>query len=407
MLEPRKVTLSEQSGASTLKVDGKPYTIKGVGGTSFLHELASIGGNTIRTWDAEGIGPLLDEAEQEGLMVVAGVWLEHQRHGIDYNNPEERQAELERVESLVLEHRNHPALLAWGIGNELEIGGDMDSAIRQINDAAAIVKRLDPNHPRMAVIAEIGDDKAIRIQNECPDIDFIGINSYGGLASLPQRLDEQGYTGAWAITEYGVVGHWETGYSPWGAPYEQTSSEKADFLRSNYEKSIQPNLSKQCLGSFAFLWGHKQEKTHTWYGILLSDGSMTQRADELERLWTGKLPENQSPHFIAGSLVGADREAVRPGQRVEVTITVEEPDNDPIDVQWALMPESDAQSMGGDHEQAIEPLDVRIDQPSTTSALITMPDKEGAYRIFVTIRDGRGRAATANLPIQILSEKNP
>ncbi|HCT45981.1 MAG TPA: glycosyl hydrolase, partial [Phycisphaerales bacterium] len=106
----------------------------------------------------------------------------------DYDDPEQRAEELERVELLVREHREHPALLAWGVGNEVELGGDFDVALRQINDAAAIVRRLDPHHPRMAIIAEIGDDKAIRIQNECPDIDLIGINSYGGLASVPERL---------------------------------------------------------------------------------------------------------------------------------------------------------------------------------------------------------------------------
>jgi len=398
---PSVVELRTDGEGSILLRDGEPYTILGVGGTNSLHELASIGGNTIRTWGSEEIAPLLDEADREGIMVIAGLWLEHKRHGFDYNDPEAKKEELRKIEQQVKAYRNHPALLAWGIGNELELGGDFDLAIRQINDAAAIVKELDPNHPRMAVIAEIGDDKAERIARSCPDIDFIGINSYGGLGSLSSRLKKQGYTGAWAVTEFGVVGHWETGYTPWGAPYEQSSSEKADFLRKTYEQTIAPNLGKGCLGSFAFLWGQKQEKTPTWYGLLLEDGSMTQRVDVLEELWTGTGPANHSPRVRGLHLLDANGAGLEPGQRVRIRVDADEPDGDPMDVQWMITPESSAESIGGDHEQTIEAIEVPIEIEDTTTVMMTMPKKDGAYRVFVTARDGHGRAGTANLPVYI------
>ncbi|MGV6814299.1 MAG: glycoside hydrolase family 2 TIM barrel-domain containing protein [Phycisphaerales bacterium] len=395
------VKVQTDKNGSRLLLNGKPYTMLGVGGTTSLQRLASIGGNTIRTWGAEDIGPLLDKADREGIKVVAGIWLEHKRHGFDYNDPELREEELRKVERQVKSYRDHPALLAWGIGNELELGGDFDQAIRQINDAAALVKKLDPNHPRMAVIAEIGDGKAERIARLCPDIDFIGINSYGGLGSLPRRLQEQGYTGPWAVTEYGVVGHWESGTTPWGAPYEQSSSEKADFLRRNYEQSIAPNLKKQCLGSFAFLWGQKQEKTSTWYGLLLEDGSLTQRVDALEELWTGAQPANHSPRVRGVQLLDADSARLELGQRVRVRVDADDPDGDPMVVEWMITKESGAQSIGGDHEQSIEAVDTPIKTIDRSTVLITMPKKDGAYRIFVTVRDGHGRAGTANLPVYV------
>lgn len=396
-----RVQLVEESGRFTLMADGQPFTIKGVGGVDELEMLAQYGGNTIRTWDAEGIDELLDQAHAQGIRVVAGIWLEHERHGLDYDDPKQRQEQLDRVEMLVKEHRDHPALLAWGIGNELELGGDFDTALRQINDAAAIVKQLDPHHPRMAVIAEIGDDKAIRIQKECPDIDFIGINSYGGLGSIKDRLNEQGYTGAWAATEWGVLGHWESGNTPWGAPYEPSSGAKADFLRDVYTQAIEPNLGKTCLGSFAFLWGHKQEKTATWYGLLLPSGEKTERVDVLSTMWTGKVPEQLAPRVERIEMLKGNPMGLRVAQEISLRVLAHDPDNDELDIEWSLIPESNAQSMGGDFEDSIQPLPVEF-KADGQDATIVIPNRTGAFRIFVTVRDGRGGAGTANLPIYIV-----
>jgi len=396
-----RAQLIENDGQFTLLKNGEPYTILGVGGTSRLDMLASIGGNTIRTWDAEGIGDLLDEAHANGISVVAGIWLEHQRHGFDYRDPAQRKEQLDRVERLVKEHRNHPALLAWSIGNEVELGGDIDIAIQQINDAAAIVKRLDPHHPRMTVVAEIGDDKATRIQSECPDINILGINAYGGLGSLTTRLAQQGYTGAWAVTEFGVVGHWETGNSPWGAPYEQPSSDKAQFQRKVYEVTIEPNLGKQCIGSFAFLWGHKQEKTATWYGMMLESGEITERVEAMGELWSGKAVKNHVPRVHGIEILDANPLGLAANKPVSVRVNAEDPDGDSMLVEWEVLPESSAQSMGGDFEKEIEAVEVHIELDGALGATITMPDAQGGYRIFVTVRDGNGHAGTANLPVYV------
>lgn len=400
-LPSSEVELVRTDEGYRLLKDGQPHVIYGAGGTADLKLLAKYGGNTIRTWDAEGIGDLLDEAHANGISVIAGIWLEHQRHGFDYNEPAQRRQQLDRVEQLVKEHRDHPALLAWGVGNEVELGGDFDVALRQINDAAKIIKKLDPHHPRVAIIAEIGDDKAVRIQNECPDIDFLGINTYGGLGNLTDRLTQQGYTGAWAITEYGVLGHWEAGTTPWGAPYEQSSSQKADFLREAYASTIESNLGKSCLGSFAFLWGNKQEKTETWYGLLLPSGETTERVDVLSEFWTGKAPENLAPRVQGISLADANPHGLAPSQRVEARVVTNDPDSDPLSIEWRVLPESSAQSMGGDFEQSISAADVMIEPGTGNNAFITMPEAQGAYRIFVTVRDGKGHAGTANLPVWI------
>lgn len=397
------VSIVETKAGYQLLRNNEPYTIYGVGGDSNLEKLKAFGGNTIRTWDAEGIEPLMDEADRLGISVVVGIWLEHQRHGFDYNDPESRDEQLDRVERFVRQFKEHPALLAWGVGNEVELGADFDIAIRQINDASKVIKSLDQNHPTMAIIAEIGEDKAVRIQRDCPDIDMLGINSYGGMGSVADRARKQGYTGPFAITEFGPVGHWETGNSPWGAPYEQHSSAKARFIRDNYLKTIEPNLGKNCLGSFAFLWGNKQEKTATWYGLLLDTGETTQSVDVLCELWTGKPPTNQAPR-VTKLNVNGDPGKLNPGQRVIVSVEASDPDSDPLSTNWSVIAESTQPSAGGDFEETIKPSDAVIESTGSKGAIITLPDAPGAYRIFAVVRDGQDHAGTINLPILIVED---
>jgi hypothetical protein len=383
--------------------NGQPFFVRGVGGTASMEKLVEFGGNAVRTWDAEGIGPMLDEAHRLGVAVQAGIWLEHERHGHDYDDAKFRRAQLDKVRRLVLEHRDHPALLTWGVGNEVELGGDLGKALRAIEDAAAIIKELDPYHPTVAVIAEIGEDKAARIRRECPSIDLIGVNSYGGISSVGQRLLEQGYDGAYLITEFGTLGHWEVGATAWGAPIEQTSGEKADFLRAGYAAAVAGQHPGRCVGSFAFLWGNKQETTATWFGLVLETGETTESADVLSEFWTGRVPERRAPRVTAiRAAEGVDVGAVRAGGTFGVRVDASDLDGDGLTFEWHVVEESRDRRSGGDAEAVPDAADSHVDGAEDGSGVVHAPKKPGAYRVFVTVRDGTGRAGTANLPIRVV-----
>src|SRR5262245_32404770 len=57
-----KTELVQRDGKWQLLRDGKPYFIKGVGGSGPKAMLAELGGNSFRTWGADNLGPQLDEA---------------------------------------------------------------------------------------------------------------------------------------------------------------------------------------------------------------------------------------------------------------------------------------------------------------------------------------------------------
>jgi len=140
----------------------------------------------------------------------------------------------------------------------------------------------------MTVIAELGKDesKVRNIGRLCPDIDIVGINSYGGIGSIAERYKKSGVKKPYIITEHGTNGPWEVGKSAWDSPLEATSTEKGKSYANGYLKAVteQPGV---CLGSYAFMWGTKQETTATWFGMLLPDGSRLAAVDAMTEAWTG------------------------------------------------------------------------------------------------------------------------
>jgi hypothetical protein len=168
---------------------GEPYFIRGAGGDALLEELAAAGANSIRTWGADDIDDLLDEAHALGLSVTVGIWLGHERHGFDYDDENQVRQQFKRARQIVLRYKDHPAVLLWGIGNEMEgfTDGDNPAIWSAVNDVAAMVKELDPAHPTMTVTAEIGGERIAGAHERSPAIDIHGINSYGGAPSLAER----------------------------------------------------------------------------------------------------------------------------------------------------------------------------------------------------------------------------
>jgi hypothetical protein len=397
---PSKVEIISSPRGHVLHVNGQPFWVKGVGGTSHLKLLRDLGGNAIRTWGADDLLPLLDEAHTLGLKVVVGIWLGHERHGFNYQNPEQVARQYRQATDAIDRYKHHPAVLAWGLGNEVELdsGGGNAAIWSHIQAIAAYAKRVDPHHPTMTVIAELGGPKVPAIHALCPDIDIIGINSYGAAASVPQRYRQLGGTKPYMITEFGPVGTWEVAKTAWGAPPEPTSTQKAAQYRRAYELGVLAEKGQLSLGSFAFVWGDKQEATATWFGMLLADGSRVAAADTMSELWTAQPVPNRSPVI---SPIQTITTTAAPGQLLRATIDVKDPEGDPLQAEWYLKFETRDYGVGGDAEATPEHVRDAVVRSKLGSALLRMPDRPERYRLFVTVRDGQGGAATANIPLLV------
>ena len=191
MAEPIPVELQKTDAGWQLLRGGEPYFIHGAGGDGPLDQLAAAGANSVRTWGGD-VGTLLDDAHALGMTVTVGIWLGHERHGFDYSDAKQVEAQLERARQAVLRYKDHPALLLWAVGNEMEgfESGDNPAIWKAVNDVAAMIKELDPHHPTMTVTAFVHGERIEFLHKRSPAIDIHGINTYGGALTLAERYRE-------------------------------------------------------------------------------------------------------------------------------------------------------------------------------------------------------------------------
>ncbi len=400
-----KVTLEKTESGYKIYRDGKPYFIRGGGyNGGSLDILVSSNGNSIRTWSTDDAGRILDDAHSRGLTVMLGLGLGVERHGFNYDDQAAVKAQKEVMRAQVLKYKDHPALLAWGLGNELDLFYKNTNVWYAVEDLAKMVQELDSNHLVTTVVAGVNAEKIKLIKERVPSIDYLSVNVYGDLEKLPQDLLDMGWQGAYAVTEWGPTGHWEIAKTKWNVPIEQTSTEKAHSYRERYQLGIM-SAPDRSLGSYAFLWGQKQETTPTWYGLFLESGDATEVVDTLQNVWSGSWPEHRAPS-INGFLIDGKKATqsiyLKANKTYPVRVKVTHPNNEPFQIRWEILPESTDIGAGGDREsrpKAVEGLVAKDDGKGHMS--LTAPSKSGPYRLFVYVTTSSKRAAVANVPFYV------
>ncbi len=409
--DPRKagpsiVEMHNVDGRYRLFVNGEEFYVKGAGCQyGPCTDIAAHGGNSFRTWSTgtsmqSGL-EALDMAWEKGLMVMMGLDVAKERHGFDYDDEAAVAAQLERLRKEVIELKDHPALLGWGIGNELNLRYTNKKVWDAVNDIAVMIKKEDGNHVVTTMLAGIGKDEVEYIAENCPDIDFISIQLYGSLINLEQRLKNATYDGPYLITEWGVKGHWEMEETSWGSSIEQTSTEKAEAIKLRYEKAILEDEAN-CMGSYVFLWGQKQERTPSWYGLYTEAGEKTEAINVMEYLWTGEWPENIAPRIkditIKGKGGRFDDVMLERSTQYTLKLEVEHSEMESLNVRAEIMPEPDELSLGGDFEPRPTSIKGLIISANTSEVVFKAPAEKGGYRILVYVPDEHNQAATANIP---------
>lgn len=412
-----KVEIRNEGGRFRLYRGGEPYYIKGAGywtdpnGKFPLKDLAARGGNSIRT--GVNLGPMLEEAERLGLTVTIGLPMKMEAvHHFDYSDEQAVHTQFLEMKRLVLMYRNSPALLMWGIGNELSVG-HLENGVwvpyknknvwKAVNDVARMIHEVDPNHPAMTVTGDEKGDDLVEIGRRCPDLDLIGINRYAGLEELPAQIRKYGWKKPYVVTEWGPSGDWQVPRTAWGASIEETSTEKAERHLERYQSTMLKDMER-CLGSYAFIWQSRHERTETWYGMFLESGERTEAVNVMQYLWTGRWPANRAPRVeplrIDGRAAG-DNIYLKPGSAHVASVKAGDPDSDRLAFQWEIMPEVARAGYAGMGERRSKPIPELITRAGAGELGFVAPGEEGAYRVFVCVLDGAGNAATANVPFYV------
>ena len=119
--------------------------------------------------------------------------------------------------NIVNTYKDHPAILMWAIGNEMDYVPDHPSYNLKlwdaVNDVAHAIHVADPAHPVITVTGTGNKDKMEDIVRLLPDIDALGINTYGDIGEIPAWMRKYHLDKPYIITEWGP--------GPLAGPFEQ------------------------------------------------------------------------------------------------------------------------------------------------------------------------------------------
>ncbi len=408
---PARVEVRGTNGHWRLYVNQEPFYIKGAG-IEFgpVDKLKERGGNSFRTWSTDNGRDsgetVLNQALTNGLYVAMGLDVDHERRGFDYDNTNAVARQFALLTGQVRQYKDHPALLIWVIGNELNFEKN-PKVWDAVNDLSRAIHQIDPNHPTTTALAGFNPETVNLVKTRAPDLDFLSFQMYYDIINLPRYLKQAGWDKPYLVSEWGATGHWECPKTAWGAPIEDNSTIKAGLYRIRFEKVIESD-QKLCLGSYVFFWGQKQERTPTWYGMFLKTGEETAAIDTMQYFWTGAWPAKRSPALEGMWLDGKtayQNVRLKPGQAYAARVQASDPDHNPLTYSWEVMKESKERKVGGDVEAIPEKVPDGITNPKKSEITLEAPSEPGAYRLYAYAFDGKGHAAYANIPFYVSSSE--
>lgn len=386
-----------------LKINGEDVFIKGAVVGEYMDKVKEYGGNAVRIPCNKN---QLEKAGKAGLLAMVGLPFKTERNGFDYNDEDAVNKQQEEVLALARQFKDHPAILFWAIGNEVDFippNKPFNPKVWDaINSMALAIKSVDTKHPVLTVIGTSRMYKVADIVTRCPALDLLGLNTYGDIYKLQDTLARHGWNKPYIIAEWGPSGYWEVRKTPWKAPFEQTAAQKAFVYKDKYEKAI--SVRKGCLGSFVFYWsGRKQETTHTWFNMFDSEGLGTPVIDIMRYLWTGKWPANLAPLVDSINIEGKPKHFIHRLKASSVYTAkafVRDAENDAVYFKWEIRAEAQYAAYAGQGEKEPQPI-AGLADGSGEEIKFTTPSTKGAYRLFVYAYDGHHHSSSANLPFYV------
>ncbi|WP_341836141.1 glycoside hydrolase family 2 TIM barrel-domain containing protein [Chitinophaga pollutisoli] len=372
--------------------------------------MKAAGGNTIRTWDTAGLGKLLDEAQAAGIAVICGFAIPVSGHLDFYRDTAAISAMSQAFGRVVERHKNHPALLMWCLGNEVDFpySPRFRPFYKAYNHLLDMIHTLDPDHPVTTALINFNRRNIYNLRWKVPELDLISLNIFGEIKDLRTNLKKFSWfwDGPFLITEWGINGPWESETTAWGAPIENTSNKKAEQYLQRYTDYMPVN-DPRFLGACVFYWGQKQEVTHTWFGMFSPHGNTSPAAQTMQYIWTGQWPAHKAPrlrYMLLDDKGARDNILLSPGTEHSASLLLESPGAGSLRIEWELLPE-DWFVRYRSYVNPLKPpvLDSLLLSQEGNVARFRAPSREGPYRLFVTAYDAYGNFASANTPFYVIA----
>lgn len=267
-----------------LFVHGEPFTVKGVcysptpvgqnvetgynwwedpeTYTNDFPMIKEMGANTVYTFESkDATREALDAAHSNGIFVIMGYWVDWYA---DLSSPSVRQTMMNKFTSIVRKWKNHPAVLMWAFGSEVNMfyQGDKKDWYTLLQEAAhaAHEEEGENYHPVVGFEADgtsIGDPGLKSDDASLTDLDVWGIDTFTGRSfgnlflEHRSRTDKPLILGQWGCDAYDEAQ---------GVEDQSTQAEYVGNLWDEIENNLDGN-SGVCLGATVFEWSDEWWKS--------------------------------------------------------------------------------------------------------------------------------------------------
>lgn len=404
-----QVTIQKTDSTWTLLVDKKPFDIKGVtfgydndveNFDAYFKDLQFLGVNTIRLWATnDNTLQLLDTADKYGIKVLVGIWMRHGKPGMEdddrFNYLEDTkgmEAMYNNAIEVVETYKNHPAVLSWGVGNEvyLNIATDPEKEAysKLLERICSKIKTLDPNHPITSVEAwTFGMDWWNKY---VPSIDIYGLNSYGAGANLlASEIQKRGIDKPYIITEFGVTGEWDIDHKINNIVVEPTDTQKYDAIAQGYPNWIKNKPS--CLGVYVFHYANGNNFVSPWL-FTHHNGAYRPQYWAIREAFTGKQPLNQVPVIETFNL---PESTFKSGDWVPVDLKITDVENEKIDVSFYYNQRVGSRKL----RDQLTLLNHKTNTDGTYA--IQLPNVDTTIKVYVNAKDSYNNVGIASTSIAI------
>ena len=408
-----QVTVEKRKDNWTLLVEGNPFEIKGVtfgydkdvsNYDKHFRDLKYLGVNTIRTWGTdENTDQLLDAANAHGIKVMLGIWMRHGRAGMeaddsfDYLNDADGKEDMyvQAIE-VVQKYKDHPAVLMWGIGNEVYLNTSTDEEkiaySKLLERICAQIQLIDSDHPVVSVGAWTFG--AEWWSTYVPSIDIYGINTYGAGANiLPEELAKKGIDKPYVITEFGVRGEWEIEKDKNGVKPEPSDEEKYEVIVKGYKEWIRPKPS--CLGVYIFHFANDNRHIGPW---LLShfQGMTRPQYWAIREAYTDMSPDNNVPKIKSFQLPDAPTNSE---EWIPVVLEVEDAEKEKLEARFYYNQRT------GSRKRRDQLVEMNIKGNFSEGFKIQLPKVNGGIKVYATVSDSFQNVGIATTSISVIDEE--
>jgi hypothetical protein len=394
------------------------FQIKGVCGDNDMDRLATRGVNTVRGYtieSAEVMRKKLDHAQRLGMKMIVSEWMPN--HGknpteqggtwnFDYNKSADKMVRdlISKVEAI----GDHPAILMWGLGNEVHLD---EPYLRVVNRMSQEIHKRFPLHLTSLTMINAKPEAIAAVLKFAPDIDVLGIQSYSrGAVRGSIKNTEKHWCRPFYMSEFNANGPWNFQKTAWDVPLDEPVTNKVNDLKDCYAAI---DASPLCLGSTVFLWGHFAVNDRPSYFSLLLDPNpqgkngppsfdhllITPQADAMTEHFTGTpIKGNRAPLLSRIEFEnGAKSRLAAPGETMKLTLAAEDSNQDTIDfVTWILKSKvKKTKTVSGP-----------VTHPPGNATVINAPEVLGDYLVIVYAIDNKGGGSASVLPFKVETPKN-